>query len=134
VPDDVLKAGAKRAPGALAAERKEWEARSLELGPRKARQKGVESRRVTSAGFAAKAFRDHRRSAWNTLQRRHHANPSEAVTRNRIGDGPFAFLAGSADRTGSTNKKASRNDRFSARREGPLHPLRHREHGMAPRP
>src|SRR4029077_14740588 len=101
VPDDVLKAW-REAGARGAAERKEWEARFAELGPRKRAEFERRLRHERPASLA-KAFRDYKKKLLETALTVATRKSSEALIEAIASAMPFDFLAGSADLTGSTN-------------------------------
>jgi len=130
VPDDVLKAW-REAGARGAAERKEWEARFAELGPRKRAEFERRLRHERPASLA-KAFRDHKKKLLETPLNVATRKSSEAVIEAIASAMPFEFLAGSADLTGSTNNKAKSATDFSAKTpKGRFIHYGIREHGMA---
>jgi transketolase len=130
VPDDVLKAW-REAGARGAAERKEWEARFSELGPRKRAEFERRLRHERPASLA-KAFRDHKKKLLETPLNVATRKSSEAVIDAIAAAMPMEFVAGSADLTGSNNNKAKSAVDFSAK--VPTGRFIHygiREHGMA---
>jgi transketolase len=130
VPDDVLKAW-REAGSRGAAERKEWEARFAELGPRKRAEFERRLRHERPASLA-KAFRDHKKKLLETPLNVATRKSSEAVIDAIAAAMPFEFVAGSADLTGSNNNKAKSAVDFSAKvPKGRFIHYGIREHGMA---
>jgi transketolase len=130
VPDDVLKAW-REAGARGGAERKEWEARFAELGPRKRAEFERRLRHERPASLA-KAFRDHKKKLLESPLNIATRKSSEAVI-DAIADAmPMEFLSGSADLTGSNNNKAKSATDFSAKTpKGRFVHYGIREHGMA---
>jgi transketolase len=130
VPDDVLKAW-REAGGRGAAERKEWEARFAELGPRKRAEFERRLRHERPASLA-KALRDHKKKLLETPLNVATRKSSEAAIDAIAAAMPFEFVAGSADLTGSNNNKAKSAVDFSAKvPKGRFIHYGIREHGMA---
>jgi transketolase len=130
VPDDVLKAW-REAGSRGAAERKEWEARFAELGPRKRAEFERRLRHERPASLA-KAFRDHKKKLLETPLNVATRKSSEAVIEAIADAMPMEFVAGSADLTGSNNNKAKSAVDFSAKvPKGRFIHYGIREHGMA---
>ena len=130
VPDDVLKAW-REAGSRGAAERKEWEARFDELGPRKRAEFERRLRHERPASLA-KAFRDHKKKLLETPLNVATRKSSEAVIEAIAAAMPMEFVAGSADLTGSNNNKAKSAVDFSAKvPKGRFIHYGIREHGMA---
>jgi transketolase len=130
VPDDVLKAW-REAGVRGAAERKGWEARLAELGPRKRAEFERRLRHERPASLA-KAFRDHKKKLLETPLNVATRKSSEAVIDAIAVAMPFEFVAGSADLTGSNNNKAKSATDFSAKTpKGRFIHYGIREHGMA---
>jgi transketolase len=130
VPDDVLKAW-REAGARGAVERKEWETRFAELGPRKRAEFERRLRHERPASLA-KAFRDHKKKLLETPLSVATRKSSEAAIEAIAAAMPFEFVAGSADLTGSTNNKAKSATDFSAKTpKGRFIHYGVREHGMA---
>jgi transketolase len=130
VPDDVLKAW-RQAGGRGAAERKQWEARFAELGPRKRAEFERRLRHERPASLA-KAFRDHKKKLLETPLNVATRKSSEAVIEAIAAAMPLEFVAGSADLTGSNNNKAKSAVDFSAKTpKGRFIHYGIREHGMS---
>ena len=130
VPDDVLKAW-REAGSRGAAERKGWEARFAELGPRKRAEFERRLRHERPASLA-RAFRDHKKKLLETPLNVATRKSSEAVIEAIAAAMPFEFVAGSADLTGSNNNKAKSATDFSAKTpKGRFIHYGIREHGMA---
>src|SRR4029077_8312693 len=129
VPDDVLKAW-REAGARGAAERKEWETRFAELGPRKRAEFERRLRHERPASLA-KAFRDHKKKLLETPLNVATRKSSEAVIDAIAEAMPMEFVAGSADLTGSNNNKAKSATGFSAKTpKGRFIHYGIREHGM----
>jgi transketolase len=130
VPDDVLKAW-REAGSRGVAERKEWETRFAELGPRKRAEFERRLRHERPASLA-KAFRDHKKKLLETPLNVATRKSSEAVIDAIAEAMPMEFVAGSADLTGSNNNKAKSAVDFSAKvPKGRFIHYGIREHGMA---
>jgi transketolase len=130
VPDDVLNAW-RGAGSRGAVERKEWEARFAELGPRKRAEFERRLRHERPASLA-KAFRDHKKKLLEAPLNVATRKSSEAVIEPIAAAMPMEFLAGSADLTGSNNNKAKSAIDFSAKvPKGRFIHYGIREHGMA---
>src|SRR5271167_3349215 len=130
VPDDVLKAW-REAGGRGAAERKQWEARFAELGPRKRAEFERRLRHERPASLA-KALRDHKKKLLETPLNIATRKSSEAAIEVIADAMPMEFVAGSADLTGSNNNKAKSAVDFSAKTpKGRFIHYGIREHGMA---
>jgi transketolase len=130
VPDDVLKAW-REAGARGGAERKEWEARFAELGPRKRAEFERRLRHERPASLA-KAFRDHKKKLLENPLNVATRKSSEAVIDGIAEAMPMEFLSGSADLTGSNNNRAKSATDFSAKTpKGRFVHYGIREHGMA---
>jgi transketolase len=130
VPDEVLKAW-REAGGRGAAERKAWEARFAELGPRKRAEFERRLRHERPASLA-KALRDHKKKLLETPQNVATRKSSESAIEAIAAAMPMEFVAGSADLTGSNNNKAKSAVAFSAKTpKGRFIHYGIREHGMA---
>src|SRR5271169_965745 len=130
VPDDVLKAW-REAGGRGAAERKQWEARFAELGPRKRAEFERRLRHERPASLA-KALKAHKKALLETPQNIATRKSSESAIEAIAGAMPMEFVAGSADLTGSNNNKAKSAVAFSAKTpKGRFIHYGIREHGMA---
>jgi transketolase len=130
VPDDVLKAW-REAGARGGAERKEWEARFTELGPRKRAEFERRLRHERPASLA-KAFRDHKKKLLENPLNVATRKSSEAVIDGIAEAMPMEFLSGSADLTGSNNNRAKSATDFSAKTpKGRFVHYGIREHGMA---
>jgi transketolase len=130
VPADVLKAW-REAGSRGAAERKQWDARFAELGPRKRAEFERRLRHERPASLA-KAFRDHKKKLLETPLNVATRKSSEAVIGAIAAAMPMEFVAGSADLTGSNNNKAKSAVDFSAKvPKGRFIHYGIREHGMA---
>src|ERR1700750_144457 len=130
VPDDVLKAW-REAGARGAAAREEWEHRYAELGPRKRAEFERRLRHERPASLA-KALRDYKKKLLESPLNVATRKSSEAVIEAIAAAMPMAFLAGSAELTGSHNNKAKSATEFAAKKpKGRFIHYGVREHGMA---